>query len=54
MGRILGTNIDGSTTDYYDVNGNLIAVTDSTAASSNRSFINDAAGRALSILRTPN
>jgi YD repeat-containing protein len=37
----------GSTTSTYDVNNNLVAVTDSTKAANNRSFINDAAGRIL-------
>lgn len=37
----------GTTTSSYDVNGNLSAVTDSTEPANNRSFISDAAGKAL-------
>lgn len=37
----------GSTTNTYDVNNNLAAVTDSTKAANNRTFINDAGGRIL-------
>ncbi len=37
----------GSTTSTYDVNNNLVAVTDATKPANNRSFINDAAGRIL-------
>lgn len=37
----------GSTTSSYDVNGNLISVTDSTKAENNRTFVNDAQGHVL-------
>lgn len=37
----------GSTTQSYDVNGNLIAVTDSAQGANSRVFVNDAAGHAL-------
>lgn len=37
----------GSTTNSYDVNNNLAAVTDSTKTANNRTFINDAGGRIL-------
>lgn len=49
-GSVSGTSnvySPGTTTDYYDVNGNLVAVTDSTYAYNNRSFVNDTAGRVL-------
>ena len=44
----------GTTTNGYDVNGNLISVTDSTKASNNRTFVNDAAGRALFVNQNGN
>src|SRR5450830_292592 len=37
----------GSTTQSYDVNGNLIGITDSQQGANNRSFVNDVAGHAL-------
>jgi YD repeat-containing protein len=37
----------GATASYYDVNGNLSAIMDSTQPANNRSFISDAAGKAL-------
>lgn len=37
----------GTTTSYYDANGYLTAVTDSTNGAANRSFVNDASGKAL-------
>ncbi|QNB08849.1 LysM peptidoglycan-binding domain-containing protein [Herbaspirillum frisingense] len=37
----------GSTVNSYDVNGNLVAITDTTRSANNRSFVNDAAGHAL-------
>ncbi|MGC7412467.1 LysM peptidoglycan-binding domain-containing protein [Pandoraea pneumonica] len=37
----------GTTTSAYDVNSNLISVTDSTKAENNRTFVNDAQGHVL-------
>lgn len=37
----------GSTTSDYDVNGNLVSVTDSTKPENNRTFVNDAQGHVL-------
>ncbi|MEJ8837144.1 LysM peptidoglycan-binding domain-containing protein [Ramlibacter sp. AN1133] len=37
----------GSTTQQYDANGYLVGITDSTQANNNRTFVNDANGRAL-------
>lgn len=37
----------GHTRDYYDVNGQLIAITDDTKGENNRGFVNDVAGTAL-------
>jgi YD repeat-containing protein len=37
----------GQTNYQYDVNGNLIAVTDTTDAANNRSFVNDVTGQIL-------
>jgi hypothetical protein len=44
----------GSTTNGYDANGNLVSVADSTKAANNRSFVNDAAGRALYVVQNGN
>ncbi|MDB5838576.1 MAG: rane protein of unknown function, partial [Herminiimonas sp.] len=51
-GAITGSRSDnpgvaGVTVNSYDVNGNLIAISDSTDPAANRRFINDSAGRAL-------
>lgn len=46
--RATSTKLEpGTTTDRYDVNGNLIALTDSSKSENNRSFVNDLAGRVL-------
>jgi YD repeat-containing protein len=37
----------GSTTQTYDVDGNLVSVTDATKAENNRTFVNDVAGKIL-------
>ena len=37
----------GTTTDSYDVDGNLVAVTDSTQPANNRTFVNDVMGHVL-------
>ncbi|MFJ4294217.1 hypothetical protein ACIP1U_31310 [Cupriavidus sp. NPDC089707] len=50
QGTISGTSDKmnpGSTTSSYDVNGNLISVTDSTRPANNRTFVKDAAGHVL-------
>lgn len=39
----------GTTTNGYDVNGNLISVSDSTKPANNRTFVNDAAGHVLQV-----
>ncbi|WP_235582317.1 LysM peptidoglycan-binding domain-containing protein [Rhizobacter sp. Root1221] len=39
--------LDGTTTNSYDVNGNLVKVADTTESKNNRSFVNDLAGHAL-------
>lgn len=42
-----GPSTSGSSTNSYDVNGNLVAISDSTKSANNRSFVNDIAGHAL-------
>jgi len=42
-----GNQTNGTTTESYDVNGNLIGVTDSANGADDRSFINDVNGTAL-------
>jgi YD repeat-containing protein len=44
----------GSTTETYDANGFLVGITDSTMGSNNRTFINDANGRALMVTQNTN
>lgn len=39
--------LPGSTTQHYDANGFLVGITDSTQGNNNRTFVNDANGRAL-------
>ncbi|MWL90506.1 LysM peptidoglycan-binding domain-containing protein [Cupriavidus sp. SW-Y-13] len=39
----------GSTTSSYDVNGNLVSITDATMPANNRTFVNDAAGHVLQV-----
>ena len=39
----------GTTTQAYDANGYLVGITDSTLGAKNRTFVNDAAGRALMV-----
>ena len=39
----------GTTTSSYDVNGNLIGITDSTKWQNNRTFVNDASGHVLMV-----
>jgi YD repeat-containing protein len=39
--------LPGTTTETFDANGNVIAVTDSTLATNNRSFVNDVSGHVL-------
>ncbi|RKP48432.1 LysM peptidoglycan-binding domain-containing protein [Trinickia fusca] len=49
-GTVHGTSTvlqPGTTTDGYDVNGNLVAVTDATQAANNRTLVNDAQGHVL-------
>ncbi|HEX6363015.1 MAG TPA: LysM peptidoglycan-binding domain-containing protein, partial [Albitalea sp.] len=48
--RVEGTSTQfepGSTQNRYDVNGNLVGVSDATKAENDRTFVNDLAGRAL-------
>src|SRR5450830_1683830 len=44
---VSGPSTNGSNTNSYDANGNLVAITDSTRSENNRTFVNDAAGHAL-------
>ncbi|RKP52534.1 LysM peptidoglycan-binding domain-containing protein [Trinickia fusca] len=49
-GTVHGTSTvlqPGTTTDSYDVNGNLVAVTDATQGANNRTLVNDAQGHVL-------
>ncbi|WP_420997910.1 LysM peptidoglycan-binding domain-containing protein [Cupriavidus sp. 30B13] len=51
-GTISGTSTKlnpGSTTSKYDVNGNLVSITDSTKPENNRTFVNDASGHVLMV-----
>lgn len=41
------TGSNGASTQHYDVNGHLVAFTDSTQGANNRTFVNDANGTAL-------
>ncbi|UAL02031.1 LysM peptidoglycan-binding domain-containing protein [Cupriavidus pauculus] len=52
QGTVSGTSNKmnpGSTTSNYDVNGNLVSVTDSTKPANNRTFVNDLAGHVLQV-----
>src|SRR5450830_1047452 len=42
-----GPSTNGSNTNSYDANGNLVAITDSTRWQNNRTFVNDVAGHAI-------
>lgn len=44
----------GTTTNAYDVNGNLVAITDSTLGSNNRTIVNDINGQALLVNQAGN
>lgn len=46
--------LPGSTTQNYDPNGYLVSITDSTQARNNRTFVNDASGRALYVNQAGN
>lgn len=56
-GTTTGTStklIAGSSTQQYDANGFLVGVVDSTQALNNRTFVNDASGRALFVNQAGN
>jgi YD repeat-containing protein len=46
--------LPGSTTQNYDANGFLVSITDSTQPRNNRTFVNDANGRALYVNQAGN
>jgi len=52
QGTVSGTSTKmdpGTTTSSYDVNGNLVGITDSTKWQNNRTFVNDVSGHVLMV-----